>query len=114
MVGIPATGIAITERLKAKGLTITSWWRTPADNLRLHNDYLAGRRSTDVPILDWHMFGLAWDLLPATAETIKIVTEMGLHYLNEGTHIHTQLFPAGMLTSLTQALKLGWSEEKNA
>jgi len=71
------------------GLLLTSWFRTPEKNRTSGGD----RESQ-------HLFALAWDLdagRQAAERLTDAASRRGLVAVNEGDHVHVQLFPAGAL-----------------
>lgn len=76
----------------APGASITSWWRSSSDNRRVGGS----TRSQ-------HLLGLALDLVPgrsglSMAGLEARVRRVGFGFtLNEGDHVHVQLYKAGVL-----------------
>jgi len=72
-----------------RGLTVTSWFRTPEKN-RIEG----GAQQSQ------HLFGLAWDL-SAPRESLEHLAQhmaaQGLVAVRERNHVHVQAFPAGAL-----------------
>lgn len=100
--GLVALGLLYYAAIKGLGFKVTSWWRTPFKNMAIHAAYLAGNYPNDAPTWDWHVFGLAWDVTPGSSgKTMEQVAAalrgLGLRVLNEGTHVHSQLFPVGWI-----------------
>lgn len=69
-----------------RGLTVTSWWRSPQANRDVGGDPESQ-----------HLFGLAWDIAPASTSLVREARAAGLTAVDEGSHVHMQLFPAGAL-----------------
>jgi peptidase M15-like protein len=69
---------------------VTSWGRT-----RSHNAAVGGEPSSQ------HLVWTAMDLVPGDGDMVgleSVARTMGFGFvLNEGTHVHVQLFPAGLL-----------------
>lgn len=63
-----------------RGLTVTSWWRSP-----WHNKEVGGVANS------LHMVGLAWDIIPASAENYSFLKSLGLTVIDEADHLHAQL-----------------------
>lgn len=71
------------------GLVLTSWWRSFAANVAEGGDEESQ-----------HLFGLAADFeVPraAVAHVLEVARGVGLVAVDERTHVHVQLFPAGVL-----------------
>jgi hypothetical protein len=70
------------------GISITSWWRTP-----FRNELVGGKPGSQ------HLIGMAVDLVLDPAidqrDLLSLIRQLGLHYLEEGDHIHVQAWPAG-------------------
>lgn len=64
-----------------EGMTVTSWWRS-----FWHNAEVGGVKTS------LHQLGLAFDVLPVTDENIAKLNALGLTVINEGTHLHAQIF----------------------
>lgn len=67
--------------IKFRGMTITSWWRS----FKKNQDVGGVGNSL-------HMIGLAWDIVPVTNENAEILRSAGLKVINEGDHLHAQIF----------------------
>jgi len=67
---------------------ITSWYRDPRNNERV-----GGNRASQ------HLVGLAFDLAPAGRRLTEILRSAGLIVVNEGDHLHVQVWPAGTLAA---------------
>ena len=78
--GMVAVGLIFRLYIGAKGMTVTSWWRTPWKNADV------GGASNS-----FHMLGLAWDVVPVTQENALILRNAGLRVLDEGDHLHAQI-----------------------
>lgn len=63
-------------------LDITSWWRSYSKNKQI-----GGTNRSQ------HLIGWGFDIIPATENNNKKLQKIGLHTLNEGDHIHAQIFP---------------------
>lgn len=61
------------------GAVVTSWWRTPTRNREV------GGVSASL-----HLLGLAWDVIPPTTHNAESLRALGLHVIDEGTHLHAQ------------------------
>ncbi len=73
----------------------TSWYRTPAENVRVGG---SGPRGYGVGgPLSQHLIGLAVDLVGADAQALR---REGLLVIDQGTHVHVQGWPAGVLDEL--------------
>lgn len=75
-----ALGLTYYFLLIARGMTVTSWWRTPQ-----HNAKVGGVRNS------LHLIGLAWDAVPVTQENENYMQSLGLKVINEGDHLHGQI-----------------------
>lgn len=80
ILAIVAIGVIYRLLLAYHGLTVTSWWRS-----FWHNAEVGGMKTS------LHQLGLAFDVLPVTAETEQTLRGLGLNILNEGDHIHAQI-----------------------
>jgi len=72
-----------------RGLTVTSWFRTPEKN-RIEG----GAEQSQ------HLFGLAWDLAvprDSLQHLAQHLSAQGLVAVRERDHVHVQAFPAGVL-----------------
>jgi len=71
----------------------SSWWRSPTKN-----QTVGGQQYSQ------HLLGFAIDLVYANAQArasgIARMKQLGLWTLDEGDHVHVQLFPAGTLENL--------------
>lgn len=77
-----AFALVLRWRVQRAGLTITSQFRTP-----WHNFSVGGVDDNT------HMTGLAFDVVPATAETEATMRRLGFRFvLNEGDHVHAEYF----------------------
>jgi len=81
-VGIIAVmGVRVKTTLESKGVTVTSWFRTPFKNERVGGVALSK-----------HQFGLAMDCVPANEKTMAIMRQVGFKIvIHEGDHIHGEL-----------------------
>lgn len=63
---------------------VTSWWRSPAENMRVggHPD-------------SQHLVGAAIDAVPASAQVARVLDAAGFAVVREATHVHAQAWPAG-------------------
>jgi len=80
---------AVPLFFQVPGLELTSWFRTAADN-----------RTAGGSAESQHLFGLAWDLTasrPILPRLAAAATRQGLVAIQEGDHVHLQLFPKGAL-----------------
>jgi len=71
------------------GLALTSWFRTPEVNRDVGGDPESQ-----------HLFGLAWDIdAPRVliGQVVATARQLGLVAVDERTHVHVQMFPAGAL-----------------
>jgi len=76
--------------------SITSWWRD-----RRNNEIHGGQEFSQ------HLVGLALDLdVQDTNRLIADLRREGLFVLDEGDHVHVQLFPAGVVAPLIQFLRI--------
>jgi hypothetical protein len=66
--------------IRFRGMTITSWWRSPWKNAAV------GGVTNSL-----HMVGLAWDIVPVTYENERALADAGLKVINEGDHLHAQI-----------------------
>lgn len=66
--------------IASKGMTVTSWWRTP-----WHNAEVGGVKAS------LHMLGLAWDVIPVTDENANALRSLGLKVIDESDHLHAQI-----------------------
>ena len=72
-----------------RGATLTSWYRSPADNQRVGGE----PRSQ-------HLLGLAADIVFPTivkASAMRSLRAQGLTVLDEGDHVHVQAYPASQI-----------------
>jgi len=75
--------------LPHRGMTVTSWWRSPRANR-----VAGGARESQ------HIFALALDLAGTRDQRREIMSaarRVGLVAVDEGSHVHVQAFPAGAL-----------------
>lgn len=63
------------------GVRVTSWYRTP-----WRNAIVGGTWNS------FHMIGWAFDVTPVNEATASKLRSIGLKTLNEGDHIHAQIF----------------------
>lgn len=63
--------------LEYRGMTVTSWWRTEE-----HNAEVGGAK------LSKHLFGLAYDVVPATQENLEILKGLGMFTIVYNDHLH--------------------------
>lgn len=74
------TGAVYYLLIRAQGMSITSWWRSPWKNAEVGG----------VPN-SRHLFGLAWDVVPVTTENEMRLRALGLTVINEGDHLHAMV-----------------------
>lgn len=77
---ITALGYTYFLLIKAEGMRITSWYRTP-----WKNEDVGGMSNS------LHLLGWAWDVIPVTAQNEAKLKGLGLKVVNEGDHLHAQL-----------------------
>lgn len=78
-------------------VTITSWWRTPSQNRAA-----GGRRDSQ------HLVGSAIDVCSSdTRELARAFSSQGLVAVDEGSHVHVQVWPAGILRAAGVLDRLG-------
>jgi len=77
---ILAIGAAYYGYILLRGMTVTSWWRSPSKNSEVGGvgDSL-------------HLMGLAWDVIPVTQENYDLLRNAGLRVIDEGDHLHAQI-----------------------
>lgn len=75
-----ALGGAYYLLIRAQGMTVTSWWRSPWKNVAV-----GGAPNSR------HLLGLAWDIVPVTRENEEKLLALGLNVINEGDHLHAML-----------------------
>jgi len=83
----------------AQGLdvTCTSWFRTPAENFAVGGDEFSQ-----------HLVGWGMDVAgPGSLQFASRARLAGLPVVNEGDHIHIQLFPAGTLQRWAESRGFG-------
>lgn len=77
--------------------TATSWWRTPSQNRRVGG-------SPD----SQHLVGSAVDLCSTDNNLLeRLLDQTGLIAVNEGDHVHVQVFAAGMLRASGVLARIG-------
>lgn len=75
------TGWSMKRRLESKGLTVTSWFRTP-----FKNELVGGVPNSK------HQYFMAIDAVPANERTMQIMRDAGFKkVINEGDHIHGEI-----------------------
>jgi Peptidase M15 len=74
-------GLVYRLLIASEGMQVTSWWRS-----FWHNIEVGGVKAS------LHQIGLAWDVLPVTQENIETLNAMGLTVINEGDHLHAQIW----------------------
>lgn len=75
----------------------TSWWRDLAENRRV-----GGHSHSQ------HLLGTAADFVPSrgsNAELAAAIERVGLIAIDEGDHVHAQLYPAGALDYIVDAVR---------
>lgn len=82
--GLAVISIAIVGRiaidLLVPGARVTSWWRSPSKNKAV-----GGKPNSR------HLWGWAFDIVPATAVNERALRRFFPVVVNEGDHIHVQL-----------------------
>lgn len=73
-------GLIYRLAIAQKGMTVTSWWRSP-----WHNAEVGGVKAS------LHLLGLAWDVVPVTDGNAMMLASLGLTVINEGDHLHAQI-----------------------
>lgn len=85
----PAFSNAANWALSGLNVTLTSWWRTPETNASVGGD--PGSQ---------HLCGTAIDVAgPDQVAAANRLLAAGFHVVNEGTHVHAQVWPAGVARS---------------
>ncbi len=80
LLGIFSVGVLYRLVLGAKGLKVTSWWRTP-----WHNFAVGG------VAFSWHQIGWAYDVLPKNSATLHRLDQLRLKVIPESDHLHAQV-----------------------
>ena len=71
------------------GTALTSWWRSPE-----RNTAVGGAPQSQ------HLYGLAVDAVPRDFDAFMAdARRIGLYAVDEGNHVHLQIFPSGYLAS---------------
>jgi uncharacterized protein YcbK (DUF882 family) len=73
-------GIAYRLMIYFNGMQVTSWWRS-----FWHNAEVGGVKAS------LHQVGLAFDVVPVSAENVSKLSALGLRVINEGDHLHAQV-----------------------
>lgn len=92
LVFLQRVGSAVGNTAGFSGLRASSWYRDPEDNRRV-----GGHPQSQ------HLFGLGLDVVGAQEVLERLAIEArgaGLTAIEERTHLHLQLFPAGVLGGL--------------
>ena len=76
-----AVGITYRLLIYYEGMTVTSWWRS-----FWHNAEVGGVKTS------LHQLGLAFDVVPVTEENVQKLNALGLTVINEGNHLHAQIW----------------------
>lgn len=80
LIAFISVGAIFRFAISLRGMQVTSWWRTPWKNAAV-----GGARNS------LHMVGLAWDVVPVTADNEQKLRDMGLRVINEGDHLHAMI-----------------------
>jgi len=75
-----ALGVIYYFLITLQGMTVTSWWRS------LWKNTAVGGVENSL-----HMVGLAWDVIPPSAENFLKLKAMGLTVIDEKDHLHAQI-----------------------
>lgn len=81
---------------QAGGFTVTSWWRSPG-----YNREVGGSDHSQ------HLIGAAIDVVPVNQRVYNALRGAGFRVVNEGDHLHAQVWPAGAARPVLRVL--GWS-----
>ena len=74
-------GVIYRLLIANEGMAVTSWWRS-----FWHNAEVGGVKAS------LHQIGLAWDVVPVSNENIAKLNAMGLTVIDEGDHLHAQVW----------------------
>jgi len=88
---------AVIEGASGSGAVgVSSWWRSRSENARVGGDPNSQ-----------HLLGLAVDIVGTSNMVLAAALgAKGLTALNEGTHVHAQLYPAGVVRPLINFLRI--------
>lgn len=89
---------AVIEGASGSGAVgVSSWWRSRPENARVGGDPNSQ-----------HLLGLAVDIVGGSSNMVLAAKlgATGLIALNEGTHVHAQLYPAGVVRPLINFLRI--------
>ena len=87
----------LVRALQGHNGAATSWWRSPAVNRAQGGDPLSQ-----------HLLALALDFeVDRPSDAVRSLRRQGLVAIDEGDHVHAQLFPAGVVGPFVRFLGLG-------
>jgi uncharacterized protein YcbK (DUF882 family) len=81
VLAVVTLGVIYRLLIASEGMQVTSWWRS-----FWHNAEIGGVKAS------LHQIGLAWDVIPVTDGNAEKLSAMGLHVINEGDHLHAQIW----------------------